>query len=560
MRLRAAASISVLLATSGLAAAQPVASSPPSGAASAQGAQAADEAERAYARAGSVPTPLVLFGPLYADVETRGLFADNKVFADAPPRRDAARIVEDYRAGAPWSADALRAFVEANFILPQDAAPPATTPAPAPVPVRAHIAALWPQLTRPAMIAPAQGSGLSLPGSYVVPGGRFRELYYWDSYFTMLGLAQDGRQDLIESMIDDFGSLIDRYGHIPNGTRTYYLSRSQPPFFFAMVGLSKATDPVVRHRRLQWMKREHAFWMAGAAGLRPGDARLHVVAMPDGTILNRYYDLDQSPRDESYGLDVALAARAGRPAPQVYRDLRAAAESGWDFSSRWFADGRSLQTIHTADLVEPDLNSLLYGLERAIGAECRREGDRACAASFDRQADLRAQAVRRWLWDDAGGLFRDYDQRQGRLTASISAATVYPLFTGLATAQEARRVEAVVRAQLLAPGGLRTTTVTTGQQWDAPNGWAPLQWIGAEGLARYGEADLADQIRCRWLNTVQVNYAASGELVEKYDIETAKPGGGGEYLLQDGFGWTNGVVAAMRCRSLAAHEKMKPPG
>jgi alpha,alpha-trehalase len=295
------------------------------------------------------------------------------------------------------------------------------------------------------------------------------------------------------------------------------------------------------------MKREHAFWMAGREGLKPGTAHLHVVAMPDGSTLNRYFDLNRTPRDEAFGLDVSLAAKSGRTPSDFYVDVRAAAESGWDFSSRWLGDGRTLETLQTTHLVEPDLNSLLYGLERAIEAECGRAGDHACAQSFRRQADQRARAVRRWLWDDTAGLFRDYDWRRGRMTSNVTAATLYPLFTGLATAGEARRIASIVRTQLLAPGGLRTTTVTTGQQWDAPNGWAPLQWIGAEGLARYGESDLADQIRCRWLKTVQVNYALSGKLVEKYDVEATKPGGGGEYALQDGFGWTNGVAAAMRC-------------
>jgi len=512
------------------------------------GPSASDAAWRNYVHAASTPTPASEFGPLYAEVETRRLFADEKLFADATPRRSPEQILADYQAGVPWSNEALKSFVMANFILPSDTA---TAPATAidTAPLREHIDRLWPRLTRPGREAEPGGSSLSLPESYVVPGGRFRELYYWDSYFTMLGLAKAGRSALVEAMIDDFGSLIDRYGHIPNGTRTYYLSRSQPPLFYAMVGLSKATSPAIRRRRLRWLKQEYAYWMAGRNGLKPGEARLHVVAMPDGSVLNRYFDIADSPRDESYAQDVALAARSGRPAVEVYRDLRAAAESGWDFSSRWMADGHSLETIDTSDLVEPDLNSLLYGLERAIESGCRRQGDNACSVRFGRQADRRASAVRRWLWDDGGGLFRDFDWRRGQLRPTISAATLYPLFTGLATQEQARRVASMVNTKLLAPGGLRTTTTSTGQQWDRPNGWAPLQWIGAEGLARYGERRLADEIRCRWLNTVQLNYGTSGKLMEKYDVELVRPGGGGEYPLQDGFGWTNGVVADMHCRT-----------
>ena len=187
--------------------------------------------------------------------------------------------------------------------------------------------------------APPYSSLLPLPRPYVVPGGRFREIYYWDSYFTMLGLEESGRQDLVDDMVRDFAYLIDTYGHVPNGTRTYYLSRSQPPFFFEMVGLLSAT---IRRRVLRAIcrssRREYAFWMQGAEGCAPGapTARRRAARR---SILNRYWDDRDTPRDESYREDIELA-HAAAPGAQVYRDIRAAAESGWDFSSRWFADGQ----------------------------------------------------------------------------------------------------------------------------------------------------------------------------------------------------------------------------
>jgi hypothetical protein len=197
---------------------------------------------------------------------------------------------------------------------------------------------------------------LPLPRAYVVPGGRFREIYYWDSYFTMLGLVRDGRSDLVEGMIDDFTSLIERYGHIPNGTRTYYLSRSQPPVYYLMLGLSNSRDPAAFRRRLAALRREHAYWMSGEDGLAPGHAQSHVVRLPDGTILNRYWDARATPREESYAEDVATAAGSGPPATDVYRDLRAAAESGWDFSSRWLANPGNLGSIRTTRIAPVDLS------------------------------------------------------------------------------------------------------------------------------------------------------------------------------------------------------------
>ena len=407
-----------------------------------------------------------------------------------------------------------------------------------------HIDRLWNQLTRRTPTAPEYSSLLPLPEPYVVPGGRFREIYYWDSYFTMLGLQEARRQDLLEAMVADFAHLLDQYGHIPNGARTYYLSRSQPPFFFAMVGLLVPHDaPAAYAKYLSQLKREYAFWMEGAQELRPGTAHRRVVAMPDGSILNRYWDDRDSPRDESYRDDVELAGAANRPREQVYRDIRAAAESGWDFSSRWFADGHTRSLIDTTEIVPIDLNSLMFGLERAIHAGCARAGQVACAAQFERRAARRRAAVNRYLWEAASGVYRDYRWTQNTAIQRVSAATLYPLFFGLASRAQATAVGDSMVHDLLKPGGIVTTPIQTGQQWDAPNGWAPLQWMAVEGLRRSGQGHRAEVVACRWIVNVGNVYKQTGKLVEKYDvITTDRPGGGGEYSLQDGFGWTNGVT------------------
>jgi alpha,alpha-trehalase len=183
-------------------------------------------------------SPQDRFGELFTAVQTSGVFADSKTFADAVPRFSPRLILHRFHAQRPHTPPALRAFVARNFILPEPlvgADPPHA--ATAGVPIGAHIDQLWAALTRNTMTVPPFSSALPVPRPYVVPGGRFRELYYWDSYFTMLGLAQSGRQDLVQDMIRDFAALIDRYGHVPNGTRSYYLGRSQPPFFFEMVAL-----------------------------------------------------------------------------------------------------------------------------------------------------------------------------------------------------------------------------------------------------------------------------------------------------------------------------------
>lgn len=486
--------------------------------------------------------PADLLGALYSDVEMNGIFPDSKTFADAVPRRAPSDILSDYHGGL--SNDALRAFVDSNFELPSqtEALAPSTTA----VSLQNHIAALWPLLARPPLTAQPYSSQISLSHPYLVPGGRFREVYYWDSYFTLLGAIADGHRHLAQGMVDDFADLIDRYGHIPNGARTYYLSRSQPPVFFLMVALLDARDPAESFAQyLTALRQEYRFWMKGEDQVRTGTGFEHVVRMPDGAVLNRYWDSADTPRDESYREDEILAERSGRSPPELYREIRAGAESGWDFSSRWMADGHTLASLQTTSIVPVDLNSLLFGLERAIAAGCNTAQDRICAREFTKRAERRRRAIDQYLWDNRRGEYLDYNWRTDQQLDHLSAATLYPLFVGESTNTQAHQVAIATREQLLESGGLRTTTSHTGQQWDAPNGWAPLQWIAVTGLKRYGETNLAREIATRWIATVCRTYLETGKLVEKYDVEKIQPGGGGEYPLQDGFGWTNGVTRAL---------------
>ena len=474
--------------------------------------------------------PQDLFGPLYGAVELSRVFPDSKQFADAVPNAPPPAIRLAYEKQQPRTPTALKRFVLAHFTLPQDG-PAATVRAG--LPLGKHIDALWPVLTRRPQPVPPNASLLPLPHAYVVPGGRFRELYYWDSYFTMLGLAESGRRDLVNDMVRNFAALIDRYGHVPNGNRTYYLSRSQPPFFYLMVALTNARDPAAAYARyLPELKREHAFWMKGARAVR----------LPGGERLNRYWDGLDRPRDESFAEDVELAKSTPRSPRVLYRNIRAAAESGWDFSSRWLADGKTLAAIDTVEVVPVDLNALLYGLEKAIGQGCARLKDRACTDGFAARAARRRAAVDKYLWSGRDGVYRDWHLKTKAPRRALTAATLYPLFTGAASPRQAAAVAHTARA-LVKPGGLVTTLAATGQQWDAPNGWAPLQWIAVEGLRRNGAAPLAGAIACRWLINVRAVYRKTGKLMEKYDVEhLGRAGGGGEYPLQDGFGWTNGVT------------------
>ena len=496
--------------------------------------------------------PSLLFGELYRAVELKGIFPDSKTFADAIPEQAPAVIMAGYAAARARPGFDLGGFVGAHFRLAEEKAVsyrirPNES-------VGDYIAGMWDVLLRKPDEAAHFSSLLPLPYPYVVPGGRFSEIYYWDTYFTMLGLEQDGRGNLAHDMIRNLASLIDRYGHIPNGNRSYYLSRSEPPFFACMIDLIAAHDGRKAYAAyLPELQREYDYWMQGAAGLAPGQAHRHLVRLADGTLLNRYWDDRDTPRDESYREDVQTARASSRPPASLYRDLRAGAETGWDFSSRWLADGVHLDTIRTTSLLPVDLNSLMAHMEQTLSLSYALRGDRVRAAEYAARARVRAEAIRRLMWNPDRGAFLDYvwtEQKQGD---ALSAATVAPLFFHLATPGQAGAVAATIRRDLLRPGGMATTRAVTGQQWDSPNGWAPMQWMAVIGLRQYGQDELAEIIARRWIEREIAAYAQTGVLLEKYNIRAsdsavragALGGKGGEYPLQVGFGWTNGVLAGL---------------
>ena len=490
-------------------------------------------------------SPDSLLGPLFNDVQSAKLFPDQKTFADAVPNSDPLMILADYRMQRNQSSFDLRHFVDVNFTLPKDGekyVPPADQS------LREHIDGLWPVLTRTTDTAAKWDSLLPLPKPYVVPGGRFREVYYWDSYFTMLGLAESGHWDKIEDMVDNFAYEIDTFGHIPNGNRSYYLSRSQPPFFSLMVELLATHDgDDALKKYLPQMEKEYAYWMEGQDALQADSANKRVVKLKDGTVLNRYWDDKDTPRPESWLDDVNTAkSNPNRPATEIYRDLRAAAASGWDFSSRWMDDPQKLSTIRTTSIVPVDLNSLMFKMEKILARASKAAGDDAKATSYDTMATSRQKAMEQYLWNDKEGWYADYDLKSHKVRNQLTAAALFPLFVNAASNDRASKMATVTESRLLKPGGITTTTINSGQQWDAPNGWAPLQWVAAEGLQNYGKENVAMEVSWRFLTNVQHTYDREKKLVEKYNIDsTGTGGGGGEYPLQDGFGWSNGVTLKM---------------
>jgi alpha,alpha-trehalase len=505
-----------------------------------------------------VQTPDQVYGALFTEVQIKRIFPDGKTFVDCLPKRDPKAIVSDYtklnkEAKKKKAEIDLKKFVDENFDAPEK--PSDNYHTDVNEDVATHIKKLWAVLKRSPDEPVAGSSLLALPHPYIVPGGRFREVYYWDSYFTMLGLQESGEHEMMEHMIKNFAYLINTYGHIPNGNRSYYLSRSQPPFFSLMIELladNKGEDVYAVY--LPALEKEYQFWMDGSDKLKTAGVYRRVIRFTDGSVLNRYWDDADVPRQESYQEDVETAEKSGRDKIEMYRHLRAAAESGIDFSSRWFADDRNIASIETADMIAVDLNALLYNLEKVIAKAysvmaskekdiSKSAGHSSQAAKYTAAGEKRKKAIDQYCWNDNTGYYCDYNYMKSRKEDNLTLAAMYPLFFNIADRAKVNRQVPLVLSNLLKRGGLLTTIHNTGQQWDAPNGWAPLQWMSIIGLERYGFYEEAKDIAQRWIKLNTDVYKRTGKLMEKYNVaNTDLEAGGGEYPSQDGFGWTNGVL------------------
>lgn len=401
---------------------------------------------------------------------------------------------------------------------------------------------------------------LYLPEPYVVPGGRFNEMYGWDSYFIQIGLLRDGLTPLARSMADNFLYEIDNYGMILNANRTYYMTRSQPPFLTEML--------------LNVYKKTHdRHWLAAALPQVEKYYR-YWTAMPHLTPesgLSRYFDLGEGPAPEVVASERDLQGRADydlvrqylrthkvtaydaslyydaahdRLTPLFYKGDRSMRESGFDPSDRF--GPFSVDIIHYNPVC---LNSLLYLMEMQT-AEILRALDRAAdAAPWENRARERAAKINRLMWDSRDGLYYDYDFVNKRLRRYPFLTTFYPLWAGIATKEQAARVAANLR-MFERPGGLETSTSESGNQWDAPFGWAPLELIAVEGLRRYGFKSDADRISRKFLSLVDEQYRRSGTIVEKYDVVHRTTNVGAEIHFgystnEAGFGWTNAAYTAL---------------
>jgi len=422
---------------------------------------------------------------------------------------------------------------------------------------------------------------LYLEHPYVVPGGRFNEMYGWDSYFIVRGLMRDGRRELAQGMVRNFLFEIEHYGAVLNANRTYYLSRSQPPFLTSMVmavheGMDEAAGRAWLTEAYPYLVRDHGLWMekahlAGTTGLSRyfdfGQGPVPEIADDQA----RYYrdvvgyflghpeegepflrEVPQGATPESaeapvfitqvcqrdMGATLCTAQHSVTLTPDFYQGDRAMRESGFDISFRF--GPFSARTHHFAAV---DLNSLLYKAERDLEFIATRLGRETEAREWKERARQRKTLVDRYLWDAQRGLYFDYDTESGQRTTYEYATTFYPLWAGLASPEQAKTVAAHL-GLFEQPGGLAMSTRETSTQWDLPYGWAPIQLLAIEGLRRYGHDADADRLARKFLDMVAENFRREHTLREKYDVvrrTTEVQVTKGYALNVAGFGWTNGV-------------------
>jgi alpha,alpha-trehalase len=399
---------------------------------------------------------------------------------------------------------------------------------------------------------------LYLPNPYVVPGGRFNEMYGWDSYFIILGLLQDGEIELAKNMTDNFIYEVNHYGSVLNANRTYYLTRSQPPFLTRMVLaiFQETGDQKWLQSTLPAIEDYYQYWTTPPK-INPE------------TGLSRYFDFGEEPPAEAinseyvgklgthyqrvikyfnlhkqvagYKLDQFYDRQHQKLTPAFFKGDRSMRESGFDISHRFGPFNADI--INYAPVC---LNSLLYQMEIDTAEIYQILGKSEEAQNWTKLAQKRQKLINRYLWDEEAGLYFDYNFQSGQRRHYEFATTFYPLWTGIASPQQAQRV--VNNLSLFAaPGGLVTSTQVTGNQWDAPFGWAPLQLIAVRGLRRYGYIQQSDRIARNFINLVVNEFEKHQTIVEKYDVvnsnsDVSKNISFGYNSNEIGFGWTNAVL------------------
>lgn len=417
---------------------------------------------------------------------------------------------------------------------------------------------IWPKLGRKVSPDveknPNQYSFIYVPKGFIVPGGRFKELYYWDSYWIIRGLLICNMKKTARGMIENFFHLVNEIGYVPNGSRKYYLGRSQPPFLAWMVSdyFTEIEDQSWLKHNIATLEKELRYWL---------EKKTITVEINRIQYKLLRYVSDKSaigPRPESYYEDYVYGKTVPRPHRQkFYTEIKTAAESGWDFSSRWFISSRknpnfNMTDIRTSQILPVDLNSIFAGALQKMGDLTNKVIGSESANVWWKLAEQWRHAIESVMWDAEDGVWYDYDTERKLRRKHFYLSCAAPLWARAIEPWLATdRVRAFIKylrftGALQFPGGVPTSLRHTGEQWDYPNAWPPLQAMLIGGLEKseYEEANrLAKQLMKIWITANYMGYKKHKKMFEKYTCSNpGEHGIGGEYDVQTGFGWTNGYV------------------
>ncbi|CAG8639059.1 17646_t:CDS:2, partial [Cetraspora pellucida] len=557
--------------------------------------------------------PIYCSGPILEKIQLARLFNDSKTFVDMPTKKPLEEVLE---AGSKLPQNAsisiLQDFVNSYFskegqeliqteILNFNQSPSFLEKIKQPI-IREfakQVHNYWPNLTRKVdqsfMCSGCVSSFIPVNRSFVIPGGRFREIYYWDSYFVIEGLLVSELYEIAKNMIENFLDLIEIYGFVPNGSRIYYLNRSQPPLLTQMVKIYyEATNDILLLRKaFPTLLKEYDFWYKN---------NTISVHKNDKTFYLSHYDVyNIYPRPESYLEDyttVELDSFNSTVKQGLYSDIATAAESGWDFSSRWARNPHIkpptnsssnnyeiLRTLNTRAVIPIELNSILYMNEITLSEFAKQVDDwktvKETVKRLKKSAEERLEGMIKLLWDDNTGTFRDYNLTSNTQSKIFSLATYFPFWAQslpeemLTDSKNNIKSFSIVSTLLSEYKGCPPVTlINSSLQWDFPNSWPPLTYAIIKGLLNsyhgyYSNSqnkedpkflNLALETSQRYVSSVMCAWYSTGgsipglltklqgttdvgHMFEKYSaLETGLPGNGGEYQVQDGFGWTNGVL------------------
>ncbi|CAG9765626.1 unnamed protein product [Ceutorhynchus assimilis] len=513
-------------------------------------------------------------GALLDTVQRQGLYKDSKRFVDMSLKHDQETTLKNFRkmmsdSGEKPSKAVVRKFVEENFEFVSETeswTPTDFNQSPTFLNTikdtkvkkfAKSLVSLWPLLGRrikdSVKTDPKRHSLIPVPEGFIVPGGRFREIYYWDSYWIIEGLLISEMKNTAKGMLTNLAYFIKNYGFIPNGSRVYYLNRSQPPLFTMMVGLymDYTNDQAWLASNVEYIEKEMMFWL---------DTRTLTITKSGSTYqLAHYGTRSNTPRPESYAEDLETCKRVeddvGKQA--CYNALKTACETGWDFSLRWIFDKQgginsNLSDIDSQRVVPADLNAFLCTSFRLLSGFYGQLGNSAKQTQWAAKADLWQKNMETVLYNEADGIWYDYDYNLGKQRKYFFPSNLAPLWTGCydktkKDEQGKKAVEYLKRQGIdKFMGGIPTSLQRSGEQWDLPNAWPPLQEFVVLGLYNTGNEEakaMARDMANRWLTSNMKGFEHSKAMYEKYDaVEVGEYGGGGEYAVQLGFGWTNGVA------------------